>query len=435
MWKVWLLLLVLASLGMARPGAPKVPEAAQASAHFDASAATDAWLSTVPAAAKARSDAYFEGQYWLILWDFLWLAGVLLLLLYAGISARMRANSERLVGAPFLQRWLYWVQFATVTAVLQLPLTIYEGFWRERQYSLMNQTFEGWLRDQSIGFALTLLFGGIAFSVLMGLVRRLPRTWPVWGLAVSMAMLVFALAIGPVFIAPLFNDYKPLGDAAIKERILSMAHANGIPVRDVFEVNASKQSNRVSAFVTGIAGTDRIVLNDNLLNRVSPEGIMATMGHEMGHYVMRHIFAMLLFFTVVLAVMFLALRWALERGVERWGTRWGIRAVSDPAVLPLAVLVLSILSFLATPLFNSFIRAQEEEADLYGLNASRQPDGEAEVDLLLGEYRKMDPGPMEEFLFFDHPGGRTRIYNAMRWKAENLCSFDARLTCLGSGAR
>ena len=62
----------------------------------------------------------------------------------------------------------------------------------------------------------------------------------------------------------------------------------------------------------------------------------------------------------------------------------------------------------------------EFEADMYGLNAARQPDGEANVDLLLGEYRKMDPGPVEEFIFYDHPSGRTRITAAMRWKAENL---------------
>lgn len=56
---------------------------------------------------------------------------------------------------------------------------------------------------------------------------------------------------------------------------------------------------------------------------------------------------------------------------------------------------------------------------MYGLNAARQPDGEANVDLMLGKYRKLDPGQVEEFVFFDHPSGRTRITAAMRWKAEH----------------
>jgi STE24 endopeptidase len=127
--------------------------------------------------------------------------------------------------------------------------------------------------------------------------------------------------------------------------------------------------------------------------------------------------------------MFWFLRYGMEWALGRWGERWQVCGVSDVAALPLAILVLSLLGFLFTPISNSFTRTQEFEADMYGLNAARQPDGEAEADLLLGEYRKMEPGPIEEMIFFDHPSGRTRIYAAMRWKAENLCLFDATLPC------
>ena len=96
-----------------------------------------------------------------------------------------------------------------------------------------------------------------------------------------------------------------------------------------------------------------------------------------------------------------------------------IRGIADPAVLPLATLILGLISFLATPIQNSLTRIQEYEADIFGLNTARQPDGFAEAALLLGEYRKLDPTPLEELLLFDHPSGRTRIAAAMRWKAEN----------------
>jgi STE24 endopeptidase len=88
-------------------------------------------------------------------------------------------------------------------------------------------------------------------------------------------------------------------------------------------------------------------------------------------------------------------------------------------VLPLAMIVFSLFFFLMTPVTNTITRNMEYEADMYGLNAAQQPDGEANVDLMLGEYRKLDPGPVEEFLFYDHPSGRTRITAAMRWKAEH----------------
>lgn len=87
------------------------------------------------------------------------------------------------------------------------------------------------------------------------------------------------------------------------------------------------------------------------------------------------------------------------------------------------MLLVAIFSFVTTPVFNTFIRMQEYEADIYGLNASRQPDGFAQAAIHLAEYRKMEPGPVEEWVFFDHPSGRTRIRSAMRWKAENLALF------------
>jgi STE24 endopeptidase len=313
--------------------------------------------------------------------------------------------------------------------VIAFPWTLYESFFREHSYGLSNQTFGAWFGEQMIALALSALLGGAAFGALMAVVRRAPKTWHVWGALVSIVFVAFGAVIGPVFIVPLFNTSKPLENSAIKAAILSVARANEIPATDVYEVDASKQSKRVSANVSGLLGTERITLNDNLIARCSPQAVLATMGHEMGHYVMHHIYKGLLFSVLVIGLMFWTLRYGMDRMLERWGQRWNLRGVSDVAALPLVVLILSMLSFLSTPIGNSFTRGQEFEADLYGLNAVRQPDGEAEVDLLLGEYRKMDPSPWEEMIFFDHPSGRTRIYAAMQWKAENLCLFDAALPC------
>jgi STE24 endopeptidase len=424
-------LLLLMNLGLwgETPKAPPVPEPAKASAHFDAKAATDAWLATMTSQEQARSNAYFEGGYWLILWDFLYTVGVMALLLETKLSARLRDWAERLVRAKFLQAWLYWIGFSALGYLLSFPLTIYEGYFREHQYGLSNLSFGGWFGEQMTGLGVSVVLGGLAFGVLVAVIRWLPGSWHIWGALVGIAFLCVGVVIGPVFIAPLFNKYKPLENQALKQSILSLARANGIPATDVYEVDASKQSKRVSANVSGFLGTERITLNDNLLARCSPQAILAVMGHEMGHYVLHHIYNAVIFFTIVIVVLFWALRHGMESALARWGERWSLGGVSDVAALPVAVVILSILGFLFTPISNSFTRTQEFEADLYGLNAARQPDGEAEADMLLGEYRKMDPGPLEEMIFFDHPSGRTRIYAAMRWKAENLCLFDASLVC------
>src|SRR5215469_13531644 len=425
---IGLLLLAVAGFGAA-PVAPVIPTAAQPSAHFDPQLAIDAWLATFSPAEKAKSDVYFEGGYWLVLWDFLYGVGVMLVLLETKLSARMRDFADRLTRVRWVQSLVYAIQFVVAITVLSFPLTVYEDFVREHKFGLSNQNFGSWFRDQAVGLVVAAVLAGIAIPILMGMVRRFPRTWPVWGTLVGIMFQIVVIVISPVFIAPLFNKFTPLQNSALKSQILSLARQNGIPASDVYQVDASRQSKRVSANVSGLLGTQRITLNDNLLNRCSPEAILSVMGHEMGHYVLHHLYNSVFFFSIVIAVLFALLRWALGRTLARYGMRWQIRGIGDLAVLPLAALILTVFGFVFTPIGNSFSRTQEFEADIFGLNAARQPDGEAEADLLLGEYRKLDPAPLEEFIFFDHPSGRTRIYAAMRWKAENLCLFDATLPC------
>jgi len=405
------------------PDITKVPAAAQPSAHFDVDAATDAYLALMPASAQARSNAYFEGGYWLILWDFLIGAAISLLLLNLGWSAWMRNLAERITRWKWLQTFLYWVQYLVLTSLLAFPMTIYEGFFREWKYGLATQTFGPWMWDQIKGLGLNVLLGGMFVVVLFWVVRKLPRTWWLWGSLASILMMVFAVMLVPVFIVPTFNKVMRLDDPRVTTPILAMARANGIPAHDVWTMDASKQTTRMSANVSGFGKTMRITLNDNLLRRGSLEEIEAVMGHEMGHYVLNHIPKDITFFLLVILGFFGFLRWSLDWSLKRWGTKWGIRSVSDPAVLPLVVLLGSIFFFVLTPFLNTHVRTSEAEADMFGLNAARQPDGFAQGAIHLGEYRKMKPGPVEEWVFFDHPSGYNRIHRAMQWKAENLQLF------------
>ena len=398
------------------PAGPSAPRPAQS---FDIKAAVDTYLAKMPADQRARSDAYFEGGYWLILWDFLVLAVVLWLLLYLRWSAKMRNLAEQITRFRPLQTLLYWVQFMVAVSVLMFPLQLYEGYFREHKYGLLNQNFGQWMRDQLVGFGVSLVLGAILLVPFFGLVRRWGKNWWIWGAVLMIVFAAFVALIAPVYIAPLFNHYKKLEDATVRDPILQMARANGIPAKDVYEFDASRQSNRVSANVSGFANTMRISLNDNLLHRSTLPEIEATMGHEMGHYVLNHAYKGLVMFGVLIVIAFGFVNWGINFALARWGTAWDIRGIGDVAVLPLAVFFLSLFLFLATPVSNTITRTMEYEADMYGLNAARQPDAEANVDMLLGEYRKLDPGPLEEFIFYDHPSGRTRITAAMRWKAEH----------------
>jgi len=404
----------------AMPSVVQVPPEAQPSPNFNPETATNAYLAQIPAAARARSDAYFEGGYWMILWDFLYGAIVLLLLLNLGWSAAMRTGAERVTRFKPVHTIVYWAQYLLLTSILGFPLSVYEDYFREHKYGLATQTFGPWMGDQLKGLAVNLVLGGILAMLLFGIVRKLQRTWWIWASVVTLCFMIVVVLIAPVYIVPIFNKVTRLDDPKVTQPILSLARANGISAHDVFEIDASRQSTRMSANVSGFGNTMRITLNDNLLRRGSPEEIQAVMGHEMGHYVLHHIYKDILFFGVVIVIFFALLHWALDWSLHRWGEKWKIRGIGDTAVLPLVVLLASIFGFVATPIMNTHSRTTEGEADMYGLNASRQPDGFAQGAIHLGEYRKMNPGPVEEFIFYDHPSGRNRIYAAMRWKAENL---------------
>jgi STE24 endopeptidase len=389
-------------------------------AAFDAVKATNAYLGRVSGEARKRSDSYFEGGYVLTLVDGLYAVAVAALLLWTRFSARMRNIAQRFTRARFWQVPIYVVMFIIATTVLTFPLTLYEGFFREHAYGLSNQNFAQWFRDFAIGFLVQLVIAAIALTIIYAVIRSAKRTWWAWGALVAVILSAGITMAVPVFISPLFNHYTPLPESPIKEKVLSLAKANGISVDNVYEFDASKQSKRISANVSGLFGTTRISMTDNLLKRCTPAEIEAVLGHEMGHYVLSHASIGTTWFGLVILVAFLFLNWGFRAFVNMFGGNWEVRSIDDPAGLPVFVALLSIFFVLATPVTNTITRTLEAQADIFGLNAARQPDGFATATLKLSEYRKLDPTPLEEFVFYDHPSGRTRIFNAMRWKAWHL---------------
>jgi STE24 endopeptidase len=422
LWSLAVSLFFAVSIAASAQTATPTPsgEAAQNVKQIDPAAATQAWLATVPKEKREQSDAYFEGGYWLILWNFLLAAGISIFLLASRISARLRDCADHASRFKTFQVAVYAILYLVLVYLLSFPLNLYQYFYREHQYGLATQSFMPWFREQLIGLGITLIAGTLLLIVLYAVFRRASRTWWVWATIVTLIFLFAGAFISPVYIEPLFNTYKPLADLKIREPILAMARANQIPATQVFEVDASRQTTRVSANVSGFLGTTRIALNDNLLKQCTLPEIRMVMAHEMGHYVLNHGAKLLTYSGIFILVGFAVTRTLFDAAVRRWGNKWGVRGIADPAGLPLLVLILSTLLFVATPLLNTVIRVTEREADAFGLNTSREPDGMAQAALKLGTYRKLNPTPLEEFIFYDHPSGRARTRMAMDWKAANL---------------
>ncbi|MFN7940068.1 MAG: M48 family metallopeptidase [Thermoanaerobaculia bacterium] len=418
----WALALPVAAASVPGDEEPKlsIPAAARAQPGFDVDRATEAWLATLTAEQRAQSDAYFEGGYWIE--AFGWILGLAIAawLLGSGLARRGRDFARRRIRSRYLADAVAAGLFLAAMAVLEFPWTLWTDFFREHAYGLANQGFAAWLGDWAKGLAVTLVFMSPAIALIYVVVRRSPRNWWLWASVCSTALLAFGMTVAPVFIAPLFNKYQALPAGELRDEILTLAHANRVPATDVYWFDASRQSKRVSANVSGLLGTTRISLNDNLLRRSPRETVLAVLGHEMGHYVLNHVWELLLEISVVLLAGFACVRFAFDRTVARWGRRWGVEGLADTAGLPLATALFSTFLFVATPAVNTLIRANEAEADAFGVNAAQQPDGFAFAALQLAEYRKMRPGKLEEILFYDHPSGYDRIHRAMEWKAAHL---------------
>jgi len=396
-----------------------IPAAAESGPDFDVDKATRSYLELLSPQQRTLSDQYFEGGYWIQLWEFLWTVGACALLVVTGVSSRLYEFTQRLSRRAWISAPLYIVIFMGALSLLEAPLTLYTDFFREHQYGLSDQSMGSWIQDQLIVLAVNAGLAAIVLTCIYSAVRRAGQRWWLWATGITLAFLLLFQMILPVYILPLLNHYRVLSDGPVKAAVLSLARANQVPTAQVEWFDASKQTTRISANVAGLLGTTRIALNDNLLNKTSLPEIRAVLGHEMGHYVLNHNWTISISLSLLIGLAFSLLNYAMSWTLLRWGTHWKMGGLADPATLPLAIALFSVILFVLMPVQNLLVRSAEAEADAFGLNASREPYGWAMAAMRLSTYRKISPGKFEEFMFYDHPSGYERVHSAMLWLKEN----------------
>ncbi|WP_295527821.1 M48 family metalloprotease [Novosphingobium sp. Chol11] len=404
---------MLASLALAA-----APLGASA-AGFDVEHATQAWLATLSPAARVKSDAYFDGSQWNVLFGTVISVFVCWLMLRLRVLPGVRDAMQRRGWRPWLGIIACAITFLAANTLITLPWTIYTQFWREQHFGLMNQSLGAWLGDQAIGFVLTILIGGPLLLLTYVVIRRWPRRWWLIGSGLVSALVTLAVLVSPVFIAPLFNTYTPMPQGPVRDRIVAMAKAYQVPADQIYVADESRQSDRISANVSGLGPTIRVTLNDNLLKQ-PPAMVAAVMGHELGHYVLGHSWRLILLISLLFAAQFWIAAMIVPAAIRLGGQRWKVRAIGDPASMPVFAAVLAVLSLVSLPLLNTVIRVSESEADAFGLDAAREPDAFAATAMKLSNYRKIAPGALEEAVLFDHPSGRTRVRMAMQWKKDHV---------------
>jgi STE24 endopeptidase len=386
-------------------------------AQFDPAAATAAYLATVPPEVHAKATAYTQGGHWVLLWGALVAILISWLVLRSGVLVRIRASVESKKSRPWLAALLVLLADGVIETGLSLPWAAYSTWWREKTYDLTSQAFGGWLTDWALKGAIYLVITTLLLVGLYWLIRRAPRTWWAWGGLGVAGAFMFVLVISPVFIEPLLNTYKEAPAGPMRDAIVQMAKANGVPSDKIYIYDGSRQSNRYTANVSGLFGTGRIAMSDVMFAKGADLAeVRGVVGHEMGHYVEGHVFRAALEYGLGALVLFFLID-RLFPAVLRWSGGKGVLGRSDPAGFPVISMLLSALFLLATPLYTAASRQSETDADRYSLEHVNEPDGLAKALVKSIEYRAATPSKLEEALFYDHPSVGNRVRMCMDWKA------------------
>lgn len=375
-------------------------------------AATARYIDSLGPAALQKAHDYTVGKEWMLLWSLIVAAIVTWLIVKSGVLDRIEARfAERRRN---LKAFLIGVTYFLVSTVLTLPWTLYAGYFREKSYGRTSQPLGDFLGQFALSTLISSLIGALFMMAVYWLIRRTGKRWWIWSGALTAVAFSFIILLAPVLIEPLFNKYEPVPPGQVRDAVVSMAQRAGIPPDKVYMFNGSRQSNNFTANAGGVGSTARVAISDVALKNASLDEVRAVTGHEIGHYVLKHTWLGILFYTIAAVILF----WIADRTFPWFARRFGSSAkLPEPRGVPVLLFMVSLFGLLTLPIFNTFARMIETDADAYSLRTENRPDALATALVKTAEYRYPRPGKVEEIIFYDHPSVERRVHAAMEWKA------------------
>ena len=379
---------------------------------FDPNAATARYIDSLGPAALEKAHHYTVGKEWMLLWAVLVSALVTWLIVKSGVLDKLDARlAEKRRN---LRAFVVAAVFFIVSAILTLPWTLYADYFREKSYGRTSQPIADYLGQASIALGISAVVGGLFMMGVYWLMRRSGARWWLWSGALTAVVLTFFMLLSPVLIEPLFNKYQPIPPGQVRDAVVAMAGRAGVPPERVFMFNGSRQSNNFTANAGGVGSTARVAISDVAFKNASLDEVRAVTGHEIGHYVLKHTWWGILFFSVSAIVLF----WTADRTYPWFARKFGSSAtLAEPRGIPVLLFMVSLFGLLSLPLFNSFGRTLETNADMYSLRTENRPDALSTALVKTAEYRYPRPNKIEEIIFYDHPSVEARVRRAMEWKA------------------
>ncbi len=364
----------------------------------------------------AREDAFHTA---LRPWSY---ASLVLGLVVAGLLGLTRAGA-RLVAAvarPFGGGWLAQVVLGTLAVAVvgrlaTLPLDV-RSETVLRRYGLSAQTWGTWTVDVVKGTLVGAALTALALALVVGLARRLPRTWWAWAAGAVAALVVAGSFAYPVVVEPLFNRFTPLPAGQLRTDLLALADRDGVPVQDVLVADASRRTTALNAYVSGFGPSRRIVLYDTLLKSSTPEEVELVVAHELGHADRNDVGVGTLLGALGAAggvcLLGLLLSW------PRLLRRAGVDGPGDGRTVALTAFLIGAATLVTLPAVNLATRHVEARADVHALDLTQDPRTfeRSEVRLSTVNLSDLDPPALVYGLFATHPTGPERLQLAREWE-------------------
>lgn len=345
-------------------------------------------------------------------WSWSSLAVQLFVAALLGFTRRGRGLVDRLPGPWWARVALAAAGFVTAQAVAVLGFRI--GGWRlRREVGLSTQDGPAFARDVAVQWMLDIVVLVALLVLLAALARRLPRAWTVVGGGLAALLVVAVSYVYPTVVEPLFNDFTPLPEGELRDRIQRVAEVEGVSLEEVVVADASRRTTTLNAWVSGFGDTRRVVLHDNLVEEVPVDETMVIVAHELGHARADDVMVGTALGAVgaVAAVGALGVLLGLARRPER-----GLGA--DPRLVPLVLACLAFGAQAVAPLQNGISRAVEVRADEQALCATGDPEAFERVQVRLATRALRDPTPpgLSQWWWGSHPGVLERVALARSWR-------------------
>lgn len=310
------------------------------------------------------------------------------------------------------------------SALIAFPFRV-ALYFLNASWGMTSQPLFDWLGDYGLALIVAAIVDGVVIVGFYTLVRVLPGIWWLVAGVASVAFGLIAAFLVPNVVDPLFNTFTPFSQTEwakkpewkdLDSRIRSMGQRLGINVSNIYVSDASRQTHAGNAYFTGLGGSQRIVLYDNLLNKHSPEEVETVVAHEMGHWYQRHIIQGILIGGVAITIGLFFLYRYLNALVEIGA----LRGAGDVAGLFRVILIAELALAVTLPIQRGVSRVMEGQADHAALELSKKPRAFIDAEIRLARFNKMDvvPSRWNTLLFASHPPVVRRIQMAEQWERQ-----------------